>query len=462
MYWAASLASLAFLIVVHEAGHYFVARWCGMRIERFSIGFGPGIIKRRSKDTGTVFQLAPIPFGGFVEIRGMNIAEEVDPEDLAAYPNRPAWQRFLTIFAGPATNYLSAVVIMFALYTCHGTSSPWAWYGVGTVNAGFDAVGKLQDGDRILEVDHEPLLAQGKYTLQNGQTLYEQTLTGRINARHGAPVTLTVLRDGARHDVTIQPRLPFAAYLTSQHVDPQLVDGLSAQLARIRTPLRDYKPFADSLASLGVDPGVVDALSVQLVRLAKAWTRPNYQPFADYVAAQGVDSLRVQGLAAQLARLAMRAQPPPLELPPTYLLGIAPTAQPDVLDASLPEAVVGAIEFPIRQTQIIAGGLYEIITGRQEADPRGPKGIFDEFAKAWKLGPVTGIQLLAMLSVYLGLFNLFPLPALDGGRLVFLLYEMVTRRRANPKIEAMVHMAGIMVLGVVMVLVTLRDFHVFA
>ena len=68
-----------------------------------------------------------------------------------------------------------------------------------------------------------------------------------------------------------------------------------------------------------------------------------------------------------------------------------------------------------------------------------------------------GIKLLMMLSVYLGLFNLFPLPALDGGRLVFLGYELVTRRRANPKIEATVHMAGIMVLLVVMVLVTLHD-----
>ena len=65
-----------------------------------------------------------------------------------------------------------------------------------------------------------------------------------------------------------------------------------------------------------------------------------------------------------------------------------------------------------------------------------------------------------LLSVYLGLFNLFPLPALDGGRLVFLGYEMVTRRRANPKIETMVHMGGILILMVVMVLVTLHDFNV--
>ena len=100
---ALGILALGFLIVVHEAGHYVVARWCGMRVDRFSIGFGPGILKRTAK-SGTIFQLAPIPFGGFVEIRGMNIAEEVDPTDVEAYPNRPAWQRFLTIFAGPATN----------------------------------------------------------------------------------------------------------------------------------------------------------------------------------------------------------------------------------------------------------------------------------------------------------------------------------------------------------------------
>ena len=113
MYPLLAILSLGFLIVVHEGGHYFVARWCGMRIERFSIGFGPGLFKRVSKKTGTTFQLAPIPFGGFVEIRGMNIAEDVDPDDKFAYPNRPAWQRFVTIFAGPATNYISAIVLAF-------------------------------------------------------------------------------------------------------------------------------------------------------------------------------------------------------------------------------------------------------------------------------------------------------------------------------------------------------------
>lgn len=363
VYWIASLLSLAFLIVVHEAGHYFVARWCRMRVERFSIGFGPGILKRKSKKTGTIFQIAPIPFGGFVEIRGMNIAEEVDPDDKLAYPNRPAWQRFLTIFAGPATNYVSAIVLAFALYSCHGFESSWRWHEVAGLKEGFDAYGKLKVGDRIIAVDDVPILARGEWVSPTGEHYKEDSLRGRVAAKRGAPIKVTVLRDGQKVDVTITPTLSF--------------------------------------------------------------TELPYEPKE------------------------------------TLLLGIMPRSVSDPVDVGLFTAAKGALEYPVLQTKVIVGGLYDIIRGKEEADPGGPKRIFDEFSKAWQLGGVTGIQLLMMLSVYLGLFNLFPLPALDGGRLVFLSYELVTRRRANPKIEAMVHMAGIMVLGVVMILVTLKDFHVF-
>ena len=350
MYYALAIAALGFLIIVHEAGHYFVARWCGMRVDRFSIGFGPGILKHTSKKTGTVFQLAPIPFGGYVAIAGMNIVEEVDATDKFAYPNRPAWQRFLTIFAGPATNYVSAIVLAFGLYTCHGMESVEHWWGVDEVMQGFDAQGKLQPGDRILDVDHTPILES------NGDSLVE-----RINAKKGAPVTLTVQRAGKTLDVTIQPKL-------------------SAEDAK------DGKP--------------------------------------------------------------------------RWLLGIVPVLQSDTVHVGPVTAAGAALEYPIDQTILIGDMLGKIITGKEQADPGGPKRMIDEFHKAFEAGWVTGIKLLMVLSVYLGLFNLFPLPALDGGRLVFLGYEIVTRRRANPKIEATVHMAGIMVLMVVMVLVTLHDFGV--
>lgn len=382
MYPLLAILSLGFLIVVHEGGHYFVARWCKMRIERFSIGFGPGIFKRKSKKTGTVFQIAPIPFGGFVEIRGMNIAEDVDPDDKFAYPNRPAWQRFLTIFAGPATNYLSAILLAFCLFTCHGVESTWKWYGVAEVQQGYDAYGKLFVGDRILEVDHAPVVAAGTYT--DGKVTYtsEKSLTERVTAKKGAPVTLTVLRDGKRVETTITPT---------------------------------YNAGPAQQMSILLDAKLRECCNTGLAHVGK----------------------------------------------PRYLLGIAPSEESDALHVGFFTAVGDAFQYPVEQTKVIGAGLYGIFTGAEKADPGGPVRIYDEFERAWKLGPVTGIKLLMVLSVYLGLFNLFPLPALDGGRLVFLGYEMVTRRRANPKIEAMVHMGGIMVLAVVMLLVTLRDLHVF-
>lgn len=357
MYYALAILALGFLIVVHEAGHYFVARWCGMRVERFSIGFGPGILKRRSKKTGTVFQLAPIPFGGFVEIRGMNIAEEIDPDDVYAYPNRPAWQRFLTIFAGPATNYVSAIALGMVLFTCHGVYGPERYIHVYEVLPEYDAVGKLEKNDRILKVDGEPILA-GRGA----------TLTERVAKKKGAAIELTIRRGAEELEVTITPR-------------PE-------------KPSSEAPPAKDAAAS------------------------------------------------------------------PKYLLGIRQSARPDVIEVGVVEAAWHALKYPVEQTKMIVAGLYGIIIGTEKADPGGPVRIVDEFQKAFDYSFVAGIQLLMLLSVYLGLFNLFPLPALDGGRLVFLGYEMVTRRRANPKIEAMVHMTGIMLLGIVMILVTLNDCNV--
>ncbi|HEY0482358.1 MAG TPA: M50 family metallopeptidase [Kofleriaceae bacterium] len=343
-----AIAALGFLIVVHEGGHYFVARWCRMRIERFSIGFGPGLLKRVSKKTGTTFQLAPIPFGGFVEIRGMNIAEDVDPDDHHAYPNRPVWQRFLTIFAGPATNYLSAIVLAMALYTCHGIDVPH-WYGVAKVMPEYDAYGKLEPGDRIVAINQVPLF------INSGHNLME-----RVSESRGAPLTLTLERGGKRRDVQILPR--------------QDKDAAGKTIWRIGVQYEQQQ--------LVVGVGVIDAAERALI-------------------------------------------------------------------------------YPVEQTKAIGKALYGIVFGSEKADPGGPIRMVEEFYRAFSAGVVPGINLLMMLSVYLGLFNLLPIPALDGGRLVFLVYEMVTRRRANPKIETMIHMAGIMALGVVMLVVLYIDLRRF-
>src|SRR3954453_13083308 len=105
-----AIMGLALLIVLHEGGHFLVARLCGMKVERFSIGFGPTLFG--FKRWGTTFQVAPILLGGFVQITGMNPSEEFDKDDPHVYPNRPRWMRILTILAGPLANYLTAFVLL--------------------------------------------------------------------------------------------------------------------------------------------------------------------------------------------------------------------------------------------------------------------------------------------------------------------------------------------------------------
>src|SRR5271166_6166327 len=108
-----AILGLAVLMIVHEGGHYIAARRFGMRVVRFSIGFGPTLWKHKPKDSPTVYQVALIPFLAYVQIAGMNPYEDSDPKDAGSYANASLWGRIVTIAAGPLTNYFFASVLIF-------------------------------------------------------------------------------------------------------------------------------------------------------------------------------------------------------------------------------------------------------------------------------------------------------------------------------------------------------------
>lgn len=347
-----AIVALGFLILVHEAGHLIVARWCGMKVDRFSIGFGPALIKWRSKKD-TVYQIAPIFFGGFAEIRGMNLAEESDPDDPTSYANRPVWARMAAIFAGPFTNILTAVVLALILYSCHGFDRQLRYYEVNTVEQGWDAHGKLLPGDRILAVDGMPVYIEGPVGEYRPMTPM---------LREDRPASLTVLRKGElQAPILVQPRMD------------------------------------------------------------KCPTAPD----------------------TKCPRLGIRLQDASIDLGKVEL----------GFFGALREAVV----YPWRQSKLILGGLWQVVTRKAELETAGAVGITVVIKKAIETGWVQTFELLMMLNVYLGLFNLFPLPPLDGARLAFLGYELVTRRRANPKVEATVFMIGVLILIPVLIMVTVGD-----
>lgn len=342
-----AIVAIGLLIVVHEAGHYFVARWCKMRVDRFSIGFGPPILKWRRGETD--FTIGPIPFGGFVQIHGMTLADDVSADDERSYPNRPAWQRFLTILAGPGTNYLFAIAIGIFLFAVAGVPSGTSRYQVDSAREGFDAQGKLEPGDKILELEGKPV-----YVVYEGQP--QRGIQEIVNESKGRPLRLTIQRGDEKRAV---------------EVTPQLAENEKKEK--------------------------------------------------------------------------------------TYQLGITLTFAEERVSVGFFGAIGQALYYPVENTKHITAGLYEIVTGKQKAEFRGPVGITEMVKDTFKVGWIRVLELLMMLNVYLGLFNLLPLPALDGGRLVFLGYEMATRHRANPRVEATVHMVGIMALLLLMVLVTYQD-----
>ncbi len=356
------ILGLGLLIVVHEAGHFVVARLCGMRVERFSIGFGPGLLRWRSKG-GTLFQLAPIPFGGFVEIKGMAIAEDVDPDDTAAYPNRPVWQRIATIFAGPGTNYLFAIVLAFLLFTTSGVREGTLYYGVDKLNKDFDAATKLQPGDRLLAINGTPIFLKGP--------------------------------DGKRTELCV--------------ATAAIGDGVARlSIARGGKPMEvEVKTKYDEMKGVKDDPN--DGTP-------KVCRGPRWR--------LGIDNWQEQ-----------------------Y----------DRVDVGVFTAAGHAVWYPIQQTRDYFSGIYQVIKGKEKAEVTGPVKMGGFIKKAIEAGWVTALQLMMLLNVLLAIMNLFPLPGLDGGRLAFLGYELVTRRRANPKVETTVHMVGILILMVILVMVTVKE-----
>jgi regulator of sigma E protease len=334
-----AILGISALVIVHEAGHYLGARAFGMRVLRFSIGFGPTIAKWQPPGSPTVFQIGAIPFLAYVQIAGMNPAEENDPNDPELYSNKSVLGRFVAIFGGPFANYLTASILVFILATLghHGENAPHEPMVVETVQAGTPAQkAGVRAGDVIRAADDKPVRHVGDLIDITSKRAGKPT--PYVIERGGktlAPFTITPMNDNGRGIIGIVPKL---------RTDPM--------------------PVGRAIGYAVVYPFEL--------------TRHQLQGFVDMIR---------QGST---------------------------------------EGVVGPV------------GMVKIVATRTSS--------FVQLA-----------NVLILISVALGMFNLLPLPGLDGGRLGFLVYEMITQKRANERVENMVHAVGLVLLLCLIALVTLRD-----
>ncbi|HEY8041661.1 MAG TPA: M50 family metallopeptidase [Polyangiaceae bacterium] len=333
-----AILGLAVLMVVHEAGHYFAARKFGMRVVRFSIGFGPTLWKHKPKDSPTVYQVALIPFLAYVQIAGMNPYEESDPKDPGSYANAGLWARIVTIAAGPLTNYFFASVLIFFGLLIGGKEVPDEASMRVIVESGPAQVAGLETGDKIDAVAGTPV--------KNWDELRKA-----VSAHPGEAVELTVDRGGTALHLTVTPG-----------------------------------PKGDK------DEGLIH------VRM------------------------------------------------PTH-----------VEPVGLGEAAVTSVIAPPVFVYENVRAIGRVLAGKEKLQVNGPVGIVKETAKQARTGPGVLLQFLGMLSAYLGAFNLLPFPALDGGRLLFLGAEAVSRRKPDAKLEARVHAIGLLMLLTLIAFVTYAD-----
>jgi regulator of sigma E protease len=331
----AAILGLALLIILHEAGHLIAARLCGMRVERFSVGFGNALVSFKRGDT--VYQIAPIPLGGFVQVTGMNPQEEFDRSDPYVYPNRPRWMRFLVLVAGPAANYLAAFVIGFLVLVSYGQYTGTTTVDEVLPGSAAQAMG-LVPGDIVAGVKGQPVSKPAD-------------VTQAVRRSGGQPIDLRIVRGGSPITLQIAPR----------------------------------KDAASGLYMIGVRFGQV------------------------------------------------RARGPLLE------------------------AAKEAVIMPVAISAMLLKNLWDLITRKIEGGLTGPLGIAKEMAGAAKQGLLKFLEILILISVALGVFNLLPLPGLDGGRIAFVGVSALRRRDVSPAIETKIHMVGIMVLLLLLVVVTFND-----
>ncbi|MBL8613052.1 MAG: site-2 protease family protein [Myxococcales bacterium] len=186
-----AILGLAVLMIVHEGGHYLAARKFGMRVTKFSIGFGPTLFKHRPKDSPTTFQIAVIPFLAYVQIAGMNPFEEHDPNDKASYANASLLARVATIAAGPIANYLFASIFMFLGFMLGGNTVQDEMR-VRVSPDGPAAHAGILDGDNVIAV--------------NGSKVADwDALKRAIGAHPGEPVDVEVERASEHLHIKVTP-----------------------------------------------------------------------------------------------------------------------------------------------------------------------------------------------------------------------------------------------------------------
>ena len=400
MSFVAFVVILCAMIVIHEFGHFIVAKMLGIAVETFSVGFGPRLLGFRIGETD--YRLSAVPLGGYVKFRGENL-EMIQGESAGTideFLSHPKWKRFLVAVAGPAFNIATAILIpaIGIMIGFRDSADQVQKPVVGRVAVGSAAaVSGLQPGDRILS-----------YQGRQNPTWREIELGTMIHPDEDIPVR--VERSGQAVDLTIRPA---ARQVGNEQVGESGIEPYIG-LDSIRVlGVREGMPAAEA----GIEPGD------RIVSI-------NGQPITAWH--EFKDTLRGSGAPVKLdverAGTRFEVTTTPVMQDGEYRLGFSPDLSIVVRTDSFASALRYGWDYNWMWLRLTGVAFKQIFTGRRSARDAvgGPVKIAQETMNTYQVAGWAGtIKLMGMLSLNLGVFNLLPIPVLDGGVILLLIIEGV-------------------------------------
>jgi regulator of sigma E protease len=427
---------LGVMVLIHEWGHFVVARLCGVRVDVFSIGFGPRLFGWKKGPTD--YRVSALPLGGYVRMAGQDLSE-VDagekpptgaPDELMS---KPRWQRALISFAGPAVNLVFPIFLLTGLFTIMGVpypaylDAPVHVTGLPSNSAASPSPSPLKAGDTVLSIN-------GVATPS-----WEKALLALKQAAPGTTVKMEVDDSGARKTVEVPVKEQTDAstvlgYAPIRPIIDQVAPGTPAERAGLRE---------------GDEITAVNGRKIEYwEQFREATQSSNGQPMTLDVVRKG-----------QSVHLSVTPKKDAAETGQnTYQIGVLPRDESAYKHVSFGEslqfATTGTVD-TIKRTVDVVGKLF---SGRVSIKQlQGPVGISHMAGQAVRRGPMDVIFLMVLISVNLGILNLLPIPILDGGNILLLAIEGVMRRDLSLSFKERFVQVGLVFLLVIFAVVMYND-----
>ena len=448
----ALIVTLGILVTIHEFGHFWVARRCGVKVLRFSIGMGKAVKSWIGRD-GVEYVIAPIPLGGYVKMLGQEDIAVADTKEIPTsqqhlcFAYKPLWQRMAIVAAGPIANFLLAIFIYWLINISYGINGIAPVINGISENSSADRAG-LQVGDEIIAVDSEETIIWQQVSLQMLNRLGE---TGEL------VVTVNPYDSSTSRDITI----PIQAWLRSD-VEPDPVTDLG--IVRFEIPARIAEVVTGGRAERdGLRAGdEIISVNGESILGWSHWVaviRSNPELALDVIVKRGESEAGLE-IRPELVRLSNGTAIGRIGA------SVQETALSEILDSEMQRhisfnaftAIQPALQETWNNSVFVLDSIKKMVIGLISVrNINGPITIAQVAGETASYGLEVYLGFLALLSICLGVFNLLPIPVLDGGHLFYYTVEAITRRPVPERVQTWGLQLGLSLIFGIMILAIYND-----